>query len=307
MAVAASRNPESTKSIMAAGGIDGSVEVAPTTLDTNVGPIDTPGLVGWFEMTAQPLLQFGTVALDPAPDCRGVRLQAALAEQLFDIAERERVPKGPAHGAKNQLGLRLPPLEDRRSDGLLHDLFRLPAAGGQSCNTTFIARKVCYRRVCRAGFPDCKGASEPEAPAPQLISWTERRDELDGGYRSFWCCGESLRPFGRPNGDPGRFVAFLGRTSNSDARQSNSGEQRRASRQWSSDTGYHSNETLADLKAAGAAALFRAPLRRLCDLYRLSETLPDAPHADFAEEGLFTARPEYPLIHMTVAASASGC
>ena len=26
--------------------------------------IDTPGLVGWFEMTAPPHLQFGTVALD---------------------------------------------------------------------------------------------------------------------------------------------------------------------------------------------------------------------------------------------------
>ena len=35
-----------------AGGIDGSVEVAPTALDTNVGLIDTPGLIGWLEMTA---------------------------------------------------------------------------------------------------------------------------------------------------------------------------------------------------------------------------------------------------------------
>ena len=86
------------------GGIDGSVEVAPTTLDTNAGLIDTPEPVGWFEMTAQPLLQFGTVALDPAPACRGVRLQAALTEQIFDIAQRERAPKGPAHGAKNQRG-----------------------------------------------------------------------------------------------------------------------------------------------------------------------------------------------------------
>ena len=34
------------------GGIDGSVEVAPTPLDTNVGLIDTPGLIGWVEMTA---------------------------------------------------------------------------------------------------------------------------------------------------------------------------------------------------------------------------------------------------------------
>ena len=34
----------------------------------------------------------------------------------------------PAHGAKNQLGFRLSPLEDRRADCLFHDLFRLPAA-----------------------------------------------------------------------------------------------------------------------------------------------------------------------------------
>ena len=96
------------------GGIDGSVEVAPTALDTNVGLIDAPGPVGWLEMTAQPLLEFRTVALDPTPDCRVVRLQAAFAEQFFDIAERERVPQVPAHGAKNQLGFGLSPLEDRR-------------------------------------------------------------------------------------------------------------------------------------------------------------------------------------------------
>ena len=50
-----------------AAGIDGSVEGAPTALDTNVGLIDTPGLIGWLEMMAQPFLQFGTVALDPVP------------------------------------------------------------------------------------------------------------------------------------------------------------------------------------------------------------------------------------------------
>ena len=87
-------------------------------------------------MTAQPLLQFGTVVLDPAPDGRVVRFQAALAEQLFDIAERERVPQVPAHSTKNQRGLGLSPFEDRRSNCLLHDLFRLPAAAGRSCNTT---------------------------------------------------------------------------------------------------------------------------------------------------------------------------
>ena len=38
----------------------------------------------WFHLM-QPRLQFRTVALDPAPDCRVVCLQAALAEELFDI------------------------------------------------------------------------------------------------------------------------------------------------------------------------------------------------------------------------------
>ena len=96
-------------------------------------------------MTAHPRLQFGTVALDPAPDCRVVHLQAAFAEQLFGIAERERVPQVPAHGAKNQLGLGLSPLEDRWSDCLFHDLFRLPAAVGQSCNTITVASASCHR------------------------------------------------------------------------------------------------------------------------------------------------------------------
>ena len=75
------------------------------------------------------------VALDRGGEL-GVCLQAALAEELFGIAQRERVPKVSAHGAKNQLGLDLPPLEDLRSDCLFHDLFRLPAVVGQSCNTT---------------------------------------------------------------------------------------------------------------------------------------------------------------------------
>ena len=110
-----------------AGGIEGLGEVAPPALDTNGGLIDTPGLRGGLEMTAPPLLSFAPVALNPAPDGRVVRFQAALAEQLFDIAERERGPNGPAPSAQNQLGLGLPPFENRRASGLLHHFSRLPA------------------------------------------------------------------------------------------------------------------------------------------------------------------------------------
>src|ERR1039457_5419020 len=77
------------------GGIDGPIEVTQTALHSNIRLIDTPGFVGRLEMTAQPLLQFGTVTLNPTPDRRVIHLQTALGEQLFDIAERERVPKIP--------------------------------------------------------------------------------------------------------------------------------------------------------------------------------------------------------------------
>ena len=54
----------------------------------------------------------------------------------FDHGAMTRGTNVPAHGAQNQPGLRLSPLEHRQSDCLLHDLFRLPVAIDHSCNTT---------------------------------------------------------------------------------------------------------------------------------------------------------------------------
>src|ERR1035437_2990536 len=65
-------------------------------------------------------------------------------EQLFDVAERERVAKIPAHGTQNQLRCRLPALEDCRSGYVLHGLFSLPASPRQSCNTSaFALERTC--------------------------------------------------------------------------------------------------------------------------------------------------------------------
>ena len=62
--------------------------------------------------------------------------QTTLGEQLFDIAERERVPKIPADCAENQFRRSLPPLEDRRSSYMLHfsSAYQPPAC--QTCNTS---------------------------------------------------------------------------------------------------------------------------------------------------------------------------
>ena len=110
-----------------AGGIDGPIQIAPAALHSNVGLVHPPGFVGRLKMTPQPLFQFGATTLHPTPDGRVIRFQTALGEQLFDVAQRERVAKIPAHGTQNQLRSRLPPLEDCRSGCVLHDLFRLPA------------------------------------------------------------------------------------------------------------------------------------------------------------------------------------
>ena len=60
--------------------IDGPVEVTPTPLYSNVRLISPPGFVGRLEMTAQPLVQFGAVTLNPTPDRRVIRRQTALGE-----------------------------------------------------------------------------------------------------------------------------------------------------------------------------------------------------------------------------------
>src|SRR5581483_1917795 len=83
---------------------------------------DPPGFVRWLELTAQPLFQFGTVTLHPAPDRGVIRRQPTLGEQFFHIAQRERVAQIPAHGTQNQLRRRLPPLEDCRSSCVIHGL-----------------------------------------------------------------------------------------------------------------------------------------------------------------------------------------
>ena len=44
-------------------------------------------------MPTQPVFQFGSVPFNPTPDCGAGRLPTTLAEQFFEIAERERVPE----------------------------------------------------------------------------------------------------------------------------------------------------------------------------------------------------------------------
>ena len=123
-------------------GIDGSKRIAPTALHPNVCLIETPGVGRRLKMTAKASIQFRAVASHPLPDGRVVSLHTALSEQLFQIKERERVAKTLAHATTYEPWLRLPQLEQRRSDYLLHSQFGLPplpdkvAARPESLNPT---------------------------------------------------------------------------------------------------------------------------------------------------------------------------
>jgi hypothetical protein len=64
-------------------------------------------------MPPHPLLKLGSVVLNPPPHRRVISAQTTLDQQLFNVTEREGISKIPTNRAKNDLGLALPPFEDR--------------------------------------------------------------------------------------------------------------------------------------------------------------------------------------------------
>jgi hypothetical protein len=60
--------------------------------------------------------------LNPSPDRRIVDLQAAFDQQFLDITIGKGISKIPARGTENDLWCKVPPLEDRRSVRVSHDL-----------------------------------------------------------------------------------------------------------------------------------------------------------------------------------------
>ena len=81
--VAVSREQEINSS---PAGIDPTVQVGPFAFPANVGLIHPPGGVGGLQFPATAPVQFGSIALDPAPDSGMIRGQSALGQQFLDVA-----------------------------------------------------------------------------------------------------------------------------------------------------------------------------------------------------------------------------
>jgi len=96
-----------------AGGVDGTIQVPPAPTLANVRFVDQPGAVSWFQFPSASLVQFGCVALHPAPNAVVVCRKTSFHEQFFDIPIRKREPQIPADRTNNDLGFEVPPFEQR--------------------------------------------------------------------------------------------------------------------------------------------------------------------------------------------------
>ena len=64
--------------------------------------VHSPGLVGRLKMAPQPLLEFGRIALYPAPQGGMIRFRAAFLQQLLHVSKRPGITQVPADRAKSK-------------------------------------------------------------------------------------------------------------------------------------------------------------------------------------------------------------
>jgi hypothetical protein len=96
-----------------AGGIDSTIQVPPFPTLANVGFVDPPGAVGRFQFAPASLVQFGGIALHPAPNAGVISRETSFYEQFLDVPIRKREPQIPTDRANNDLGFEVPPFEQR--------------------------------------------------------------------------------------------------------------------------------------------------------------------------------------------------
>jgi hypothetical protein len=97
-----------------ARGIDGTIQVSPVPALANVGFVDPPGAVGRFQFAPSSLVQFGGVALHPAPNGGVVSGETSFHDQFLDVSIGKREPQIPPDGANNEFRFEVPPFEQRR-------------------------------------------------------------------------------------------------------------------------------------------------------------------------------------------------
>jgi hypothetical protein len=129
-----------------AGGIDGTIQVPPAPTLANVRFVDPPGAVGRFQFVPASFVQFGRVALHPAPNGAVVSRETSFHEQFLDVPIGKREPQIPTDRANNDLRFEVPPLEQRRprfDHGIYCSLSDLFTQFLQHCHRDRIPKPSC--------------------------------------------------------------------------------------------------------------------------------------------------------------------
>jgi hypothetical protein len=110
----------------------GPVEVGPIPDDANVGFVHPPGSIGMPELTANPLILNGRLALDPTPARDVIHGEPTLRHNFFQISVAKRVTQIPPDAQNDDHVLKVPPTEQRRA--VLHRGTTLPNWSTAFCN-----------------------------------------------------------------------------------------------------------------------------------------------------------------------------
>ena len=65
------------------------------------GLICSPRTVGRLQLSANSLIQFGCIGLDPAPDAAAIDVKTSLGQQFGDVLVSERISQIPTHCEQN--------------------------------------------------------------------------------------------------------------------------------------------------------------------------------------------------------------
>ena len=132
-----------------AAGIDGTIEVPPASALANVCFVNPPGAVGWFQFPPASLVQFGCVALHPAPNGGVISWERAFQEQFLDVPIRKREPQIPTHRANNDLGSKCRHLNSAGRGLLMEYIASYQTRSLSFCNTARRAVAPAHARTLR--------------------------------------------------------------------------------------------------------------------------------------------------------------
>src|SRR5262249_36584465 len=86
-----------------AAGVHGPEQINPAPGDPNIGLIDSPGSARLFQVPPDSPVQFGNIALPPAPACSVVDAQVSFRHQLFQITIAEGEAEIPSDAESDDL------------------------------------------------------------------------------------------------------------------------------------------------------------------------------------------------------------